>query len=241
MSVMKHRAVAAAICLGLASLAAPARAISVGMVDTFAAGANFGWHVGGSHPSPPEVIDGGGPGGSGDSFLLLTSVGGNGPGGRLAVIAGAGWNGDYLTAGVTSIQLDAINQGDSALQLRLYFNSAAGSAMSSVALALPAGEAWTHLVFPIATEALAGVNLAATLHSVTELRLFHNPDTSFPPSPVTAMLGIDNVAAAAAVPEPGTPWLWAVGAGALLLPALRRHARRQPDGASKPLAGGALG
>lgn len=240
MGITKHRAVAGALCLGLAWAAAPARAISVGAVDTFAAGANFGWHVGGSHPSPPEVT-GGGPGGSSDSFLLLTSVGGNGPGGRLAVTAGADWHGDYLAAGVTSIQLDAINLGDSALHLRLYFNSAAGSAMSAVALDLPAGGAWTHLVFPSSVESLAGVNPAAALQGVTELRLFHNADASFPPSPVTALLGIDNVAAAAAVPEPGTPGLWAAGAGVLLLAALRRHARRPPGGASKPFAGDAAG
>ncbi len=72
--------------LGLAGLAIPSSAaVFVGMTDTFEDGTTQGWGVGGPSPSPPETVGTGGPSGAGDSFLLLTSLGGAGFGSKLTV------------------------------------------------------------------------------------------------------------------------------------------------------------
>jgi hypothetical protein len=222
MRTTKLRALAAALPLGLALAAAPACAITLGKIDTFSAGADGGWHDGGS-PNPPSVVSNGGPAGSGDGWLQLTALGGSGPGSRLSVIAGADWSGNWTSAGVTTIGLDAINLGATDLNLRLYFDSGAGSALSTVALVLPAHTAWTHLVFSVLPAALTGLNPTATLQAVTAFRIFDNPTAAFPPPAIVASLGIDNVSALAAVPEPATYWLWAAGVGVLALPAVRRR------------------
>jgi hypothetical protein len=222
MKMLMQRAVAAATYLGLALAATPASAISYGMVDTFAAGSTNGWHDGGGL-TPPAAIPGGGPAGAGDGYLQVTAVGGSGPSSRLAAISGAGWIGDYTAAGVTLITLDAINLGSTVLHLRLYFTSAAGTALSSVAQVLPVASSWTHLVFPVSAGALTGSNTAGTLHGVTEMRVFDNADPIFPPPPIVALLGMDNVSA---VPEPSPFWLWAAAGSILVLPATRRRLRQ---------------
>jgi hypothetical protein len=217
-----ERAAVAAACLALALAAAPAGAVTAGNVDTFQAGAE-GWYVPAGTPLPPEVIDTGGPAGAGDAFLQLSSSGTGGAGGKLVVFGSNDWIGNYAAAGVTSIALDAKNLGTTNLQLRLYFKGPAGSALSTAGVNLAAGSGWTHLVFPLAPAALSGANPAATLANVTEFRLFHNESPAFPPSAVLGTLGIDNVTAVAAVPEPGTLALWA--AGAAILPIVRRRSK----------------
>jgi hypothetical protein len=235
MNITTPQACASALCLGLALAAAPAGAITLGTVNTFETDSTEGWHVMGSHPNPPLVVDTGGPAGSGDGYLELTAIGGNGAGSRLAVISGTAWHGNYLAAGVGFVELDAINRGATPLQLRLYLDANPGlvgdEALSTVALSLPANNTWTHLRFPVTPGALTGANPTATLQGVTEFRLFHGVDAVFPPLGVVALLGVDNITA---VPEPGTLWLWAMAAGALVLPALRRH------GASRGVHGGVL-
>jgi hypothetical protein len=49
----------------------------------------------------------GGPDGVGDAYLELTSLGGIGPGSRLAVNNALQWTGDYLAEGITDVVLDA--------------------------------------------------------------------------------------------------------------------------------------
>jgi hypothetical protein len=70
----------AAVLLGSALFVAPASAITLGQVDTFEGTTTLGWNVGSNHPSPPVVVDTGGPGGDGDGYMLLTAVGGAGAG-----------------------------------------------------------------------------------------------------------------------------------------------------------------
>lgn len=213
------RLAAAGVCLAL--VAAPAGAISIGTSATFERGSTDGWYVSVGSPLPPQVIATGGPAGQGDGFLQLQSSGQSSAGSRLVVFGAADWLGNYMAAGVTALALDAINLGSSDLQLRLYFNGPAGSALSTTGLSLPASSGWRHLVFPLTPAALSGVDAAATLGNVTELRLFHNDSPSFPPAAVLATLGIDNVSA---VPEPGAPALWA--AAALLAAVVRRRTWR---------------
>ena len=217
-----RRTLAASICLAAFTWGCgPANAITVGNVDTFQGGSADGWYLPEGTPLPLLVFQSGGPAGSGDGYLQLRASGQSGPGSRLVVFGSTDWLGNYIAAGVRAIEMDAINQGPDDLQLRMYFNSPAGSALSTVAVTLPAGGSWTHLVFPTLPAALSGANTAGTLADVREFRLFHNDTPSFPPSAVLGTLGIDNVSA---VPEPATLLLWA--AGAAMLPAVRRRGRR---------------
>lgn len=225
MNVPQRLTAAAGLCLALA--AAPAGAISVGASTTFQDGTAGGWYVPVGSPLPPQVIDTGGPAGSGDGFLQLKSSGQSSAGSRLVVFGGNDWLGNYLAAGVTAVTLDAINLGTSDLQLRLYFNGPAGSALSTTGLGLPAASGWTRLVFPLAPAALSGADAVGTLANVTELRLFHNDSPSFPPGAVLATLGIDNISA---VPEPGPLALWAAAAG---LGLVMRHRTRRAPGAPR--------
>ena len=117
----KHVLGCIAICLGQA-LAAPAWALSLGMTDTFAGGADGGWSTGVASIAPPVVVADGGPAGTGDGYLRLTSLGGAGASSKLSAIAGAQRTGDYLAAGVDRITLDLLNLGRTDLSLRLWLS-----------------------------------------------------------------------------------------------------------------------
>jgi hypothetical protein len=223
-----------ALCL-LRPAAAPA--LTLGQVDTFEDGTTQNWIVnllamGGAVPAPVNVVDGG-PQGAGDNYLRLTAVGGDGPGSRLSVINLAQWAGDYSAAGVTAITMDLNNLGATDLSLRLFLGNPLGGPPTDQAITdavlLPAQGGWTQAEFaldPISLTVLAG-DLATLLASVTELRLIHNPDATFPPPPVVAVLGVDNIAAP--VPEPSSLTLMLLGlgfAGGAALRGRRRRAQR---------------
>lgn len=87
-----------------------------------------------------------------DNYLLLTAVGGNGPGNRLTVINASQWAGDYLAAGITGIWMDVINLGNSDLALRLLLEDPLGGpptnvAFSSDPIAVPTGSGWKPVKF----------------------------------------------------------------------------------------------
>src|SRR5947208_1760411 len=93
-----------------------AYAVTPGQTDTFAGGSLDNWFAGGLGlgsvpPVPPSVQPTGGPAGAGDSYMLVTGVGGTGPGSRIAVLNTAQWSGNYLTSGVPSMGMDLKNFG----------------------------------------------------------------------------------------------------------------------------------
>ena len=91
-----------AVFAGLVLLSAPsALAVTFGQVDTFQDGTVMGWQTGPTDPSPPANIPNGGPLGAGDRYMLLTSSGSLGVGGKLVVHNQAQWSGNYTAAGVT--------------------------------------------------------------------------------------------------------------------------------------------
>jgi hypothetical protein len=210
----------------------PASAISIGLIDTFEDGTTQGWVVGVAlgavHPAPPANVASGGPAGVDDNYLLLTAVGGELPGGRLSVLNLAQWSGDYTATGVAGISMDLRNLGNTDLAVRLYLeNPMVGpptdDAVSDEAL-LPAGGDWTSVFFPVGAGNLSVINGDANtlLSNVTALRIIHNPGTGFPPLPVVAQLGVDNIRTVGrVVPEPGIALLLLAGLTAL---AARRRA-----------------
>jgi hypothetical protein len=80
---------------------------------------------------------------------------------------------------------------------------------------VPAGSGWMQIFFPINPgDLVAEVGTAAAALNADTLRIFHNPQATFPSLPigipaVNAVLAVDNIRAS--VPEPQTISLLAVG------------------------------
>ena len=192
---------------------ASASAVVLGATDTFEDGSTNGWSSGAANPSPPVNVSSGGPAGVGDHYLAASASGSGGAGGKLVLIAGAQWTGDYLAAGVSALTLDARNYGSTDLSLRLaLFGVASTIAVSADAIPLAAHRGWTHLRFSLDPLVLSGPG-PAVLEEVSELRLFHGTQAAFPGENIAAQVGIDNVSA---VPEPAPALLLACGLAAAL-------------------------
>jgi hypothetical protein len=216
---MAYRFVRAALALVVACgmAAAPAWAITPGQSATFEDGSLQGWYNGVGNPAPPQNIASGGPAGSGDAYLLTSSSGIGGPGGRLVLISGPDWGGSYPQAGVTGLAMDLYNMGSTELMLRLLVEGAAGaSAYSTVPVVLPPGSGWTHVTFSTLPGAFTG-QAAAALAAATQLRLFHSA-AGFPGDATAALLAVDNITA---VPEAGSAWLLLAGLAMLSLRRVR--------------------
>ena len=196
--MMMARALAMATALvAWAGLASPAAAaVVLGQTDDFEDGTTQGWFVPEIHPAPPVNVPSGGPAGADDAYLYLTALGGSGPGSRLVVLNDAQWAGDYIAAGVGAITMDLRNSGDTDLYVRLLFENPAGAAITT-AVFLPAGSGWIPATFLVGADDLIVLRGEATdiLTGVTVLRIFHGEAPEFPPLPVAANLGVDNIEA----------------------------------------------
>jgi len=233
---MRMRWIAAGALIA-AVFAAPSRAqVTLGQIDTFEDGTTQGWGVGaGGSPVPPVNIATGGPAGAGDNFLELTSLGGaGGPGSRLVALNDAQWAGNYLAAGIGTIQMDLNNLGSNDLFIRLLFADPVFGPPTNIAITdaffVPAGSGWLHATFDVRPSSL--ITLLGTannaLSNATELRIFHNPAPDFPGPPtgippIAATLGVDNIAA---VPEPSAAAFLTSSGLALLMRYRFKRARR---------------
>lgn len=190
---------------------APGLAQSIGQMDTFEDGTTQGWTsalLGAQNPNPPVNVATGGPSGVDDNYLLLTSNGTFGPGGRLVGINVDQWSGDYTAAGITGIDMDVKNFGTTDLNLRLLFESVGQSGPTDIATTtdgvfLAAGSDWTHIHFDISSSdltALMGTSDNA-LGNASAFRVFNSSAAQFPGPSTISSLGVDNVEA---VPEPAT-------------------------------------
>jgi hypothetical protein len=206
-----HAARSSGRCAGgvlavIALLLAPAAcsAVVVGEIDDFEDGTMQNWQAGISNPNGPMNVATGGPAGAGDNFLRLTSNG-SGAGGKLVAFCTDQWAGDYLAAGVTSIQMQVKNLGATSLVLRLILeNESVSQNLGTVSpVNLPAGSDWTTVSFSLAAGNLTGGNYATVMSNVTTFDIAHGPNPisvrSSSPN-IVAQLGIDNITA---VPEPG--------------------------------------
>jgi hypothetical protein len=207
-------------------------------VNDFEDGTTQGWQTNllGIGGAPQPTVEAGGFGGPTDDYLLVTSLGGIGPGSRLNIINPTGWAGDYLTNGVTGFSARLINLGQTDLYLRILFEDPGvmsppeNIAYSDDAFFLPAGGGWTDAFFSASPAALlAGLGtVEGALAGTTTLRLYHSFADAFPNpgggiAPVAAQFGLDDfraVGGGGAVPEPST-WALLIAGFALAAGALR--------------------
>lgn len=206
------RALAVLVFLALFLFATASYAVVLGQVDDFEDGTTQNWYVGMPHPSPPINMSGG-PGGPDDNFMLIAAAGGGGPGSRLAVINDVQWAGDYVSAGVLSIEMDLWNASIEDLYIRLLFEDPMGGPPANAAITtaalLPADSGWTHVSFAVGAGDLIALlgDVNTLLSNTTAIRIFHNPDPGYPPPPVIARLGIDNIRASGGpTPTELTSW-----------------------------------
>jgi hypothetical protein len=214
-SILWSAAVMSTLLIGTGT----AHAVTVGEIDTFSAGIE-GWFAGGGPvgqiPSlPPAVVPTGGPGGAGDSFMLISANGSAAAGGRLVALICELFAGIYAAAGISSIAMDLRNLGNSDLNVRLYFEDPipgppVNEAVTTASVLLPAGGTWTHAVFSIAPGSLTALQGSAStvLSNTTILRIFSGAAADFPPERIAGQLGVDNIQA---IPEPETYALLAAG------------------------------
>jgi hypothetical protein len=157
-------------------------------------------------------VPSGGPAGDDDAYMHLTSIGGMGPGSRMSVINLTQWAGDYLTAGIDEIGMDLKNIMDTDLHIRLLFENPTQGPPTDVAMTeafvVPAHSDWTHAVFSVGPGDLITIlgDVNVLLSNTTAIRIFHGVDPVFPPEPIVAQLGVDNIQAAAPTPTVETSW-----------------------------------
>lgn len=205
-----------ALLTALCLLGTPAGALTLGQVDTFEDGTVQGWVaavLGQPHPQPPENVPSGGPSGVDDNYLRITSFGGQGAGSRLVAINLSQWAGNYNSTGVGAIEMDLMNLGQTDLFIRVLLEDPMGGPPANIAITsalfLPAGGGWTHATFsldPMQLTALEG-DVDTVLANATALRIFSSETPTFPPDPIVAQLGVDNIEAVSG-PTPAEPASW---------------------------------
>ena len=201
----------------------------VGQIDTFSAASTLGWSMG--LPPAPLVISTGGPAGGGDGYLQITADGVD-IDGRLTVFNRSQWAGDFLSAGVTAVEMDLRNFGDSPLSIRIGLKQSAtiGSPgfASTVGFSLPVDGLWHHATFLLDAADLTRLNsttllLDTLLSNVAEFRILNSGAPSLTGGFIVGQLGVDNIVA---VPEPSA--LLLLTAGLVALGMLKTYVERSP-------------
>ena len=210
------------------ALTRASQAVTVGQIDDFQDGTLANWANGGGKAPPLMNIANGGPGGAGDRFLQITSIGGGGPGSRLTAFNRDQWLGDYIAAGINGIDMDLLNTGTVALSIRIAFKqdtSFGGPGYLSQAFLLPPDSAWHHALFSITPGSMIPIGSAEPFSTFfthpAELRIINEVGaTNLNGDPIVAQLGVDNIRP---VPEPAT-WILLSVAIPIALILRKRHA-----------------
>ena len=198
------RCLLAAVGTAAMMLAAAAWAVDPTQVDDFEDGTTMGWEEGAPSPNPPVNVATGGPGGAGDAYLENISSGGTGAGSRMVMFNNAQWTGNYLAAGVSSLQAHLNNLGSTDLPMRVAIEGAGGGRFASIdPIVLPAGSGWQHVVFELTDAAMTSVGgaqtLADVLATVTELRVLASNVPDWNGAALVAVVGMDNLASGSSV------------------------------------------
>ena len=214
-----------------------AHAVLIGQIDTFDSSV-ANWSNVNSRYNTVTYVPGNGPGGAGDSFMQL-SVSGY----HLGASNKAQWTGNYLAAGISSIEMD-LNYfaGVSMVNVRLLLWGNGGVWASSSTT--PVSPGWNHYVFSLAPADLILVSLDVdhafqgtgsgilndTLSTVNSLLLRNDFDTptipgTHPPH-ITATMGVDNIEA---VPEPATLAYLLLGGSGIYMARARRQTRLEDE------------
>ena len=211
----------------------PSVAISGSQFDDFETPSDVEGWGGGSGGAGTQTINQIATGGAGDAlgYLSISQTSWH-----LGTNNATQWAGDYLAAGVTSIEMDLNSfsfspaAGPANPLIYITLTGPGGTWASSTPISLTIAGGWQHASFGITPPDLTYLsggtnNLNATLSAVTTLLIRH--DYSSPSNPgihpphVTAVLGIDNITA---VPEPST---YAILLGSIvgLMAIIRRRCR----------------
>jgi hypothetical protein len=171
-------------------------AIVPNQVDNFEDGTTQGWGSGIPNLTPPANITTGGPTGTDDNYLKVTSNGGSGSGSKLVVMNSTQWIGDYITAGVTSVSMNIKNFGETTLNMRIVLEGPGGNFWSVNPLVVAASSDWQLISFSVqAANLTGGTNVNSTLSGVTEVRILHSAAGGAKGEAVVAQIGLDNITA----------------------------------------------
>ena len=220
-------AIVAVIALGFA---VSGYAVVPGQTDDFQDGTTQNWTNGGAPGAPPIVnFVSGGPGGVGDRYIRIESLGAGGPGSRLTAFNRAQWLGDYVGQGITAIEMDLNNFSDVELSIRIGFKQDAGIGSPgyvSQVFVIPAGGGWDHFVFAINMASMIPIGAPADFNTFfsgnfQEVRIINASTPDLNGEPIVGLLGVDNIHA---VPEPNSTLLAAIGLIAIF--AVKWYGRR---------------
>jgi hypothetical protein len=192
----------ATILVILSAISSESCALTVGELDNFSTNLE-GWSQG--HAAVGMVgatrATTGGPAGAGDAFMRIQSDG-SGQQGKIVVFNKSQWAGDYPSAGVAAISMAVNNLGTTNLNLRLALGTGASASVgnwyaSKTSINVAAGSGWTNVQFPLGAGDLQSVlgsgSYGSVMGGVVTLRLLHATSADNNGTPVTAILGVDNI------------------------------------------------
>jgi hypothetical protein len=202
--------------------------VSAGQIDTFEDLTTQSWTNGPGAPNPGNFA--GGPAGAADHYMRMATNGaGSGAGSRMTVFNRAQWAGDYATNSIAGIDMDLQNFGPNVtLKVRLGFMELIGNGqpgyLSATPVSVPIDGLWHHATFLFSDMTARNgpsMTLAQLLASApVEARILHSvagADMNGDTTPGNAVnLGVDNIRAFAAVPEPGSMLLLAAAGGGVV-------------------------
>lgn len=169
--------------------------ITANRLDDFQDGTTQSWSGGAN----PVNVPTGGPAGSGDMYLQLTTGFQN----RLASFNITRWTGNYTTTGVNRVEADMKNLAGPDLFMRCILFGTDGTRWSSNEVhQIPVGSAWVHVGFDLVesnfVRTVGTGTFAATMASMDRIMFRHEVFISAGGSDVTGSIGIDNVQAKSA-------------------------------------------
>jgi hypothetical protein len=189
--------------------AVTARAIDPAQLFTFEDGSTSGW-TNGRDVSAPQNVASGGPNGVDDNYLQITSdftTGGGGPGSKLVAFNRSVMLGDYVSAGISAIEMDLKNltlpAGSGPLSMRWSFMKGAGlPGYVSAPFSLVNDGAWHKVTFLLTPANFTGVldptfplsELLSNANNIMgEVRILHATGATYIGDDGDFRVGLDNL------------------------------------------------